>query len=76
MRSLLSRRVSHLAACITLVVGLTGASYARTTDSVPFSGIVKDTVGNILEGVEVLVVDKSASVTPVATVKSDDGGRL
>jgi hypothetical protein len=76
MRSLLSRQVSHLAAILGLVVGLSGAVHARPTEPVPISGIVKDTVGNLLEGVEVLVIDNSVSITPLATLKSDADGRF
>lgn len=76
MRNLLSRRVSHLAGILVLVVGLSAAVQARPTDPVPISGIVKDTLGNLIEGVEVLVIDKSASFSPVATLKSDGKGRF
>ena len=76
MRSLLSRRVSHLAAILVFVVGLPGASLARPAGPDPISGIVKDSVGNLLEGVEVLVIDKAASITPIATLKSDGNGRF
>jgi len=76
MRSLLSRRISHLVVSLALILGLSGASHALTTESAAFSGIVKDTVGNLVEGVEVLVVDKSTSLIPVVTVKSDAEGRF
>ena len=76
MRSLLSRRVSHLAALLVLVVALPGVSDASPAGPVPISGTVKDTVGNLLEGVEVLVIDKTTSITPIATLKSDAKGRF
>jgi hypothetical protein len=76
MRSLLSHRVSHLAACLILVAALPGVLDASPTGPAPIAGIVKDTVGNLLEGVEVLVIDKSVSITPVATLKSDGQGRF
>lgn len=76
MRSLLYGRVSHLAAILALVVGLSASVDARPTEPVSISGTVKDTVGNLLEGVEVLVIDKTASLTPLATLKSDGSGRF
>jgi hypothetical protein len=49
---------------------------AEASDSKAFTGTVRDTLGNLIEGVEVLVVARTSSLEPVATALSDREGRF
>jgi len=77
MRFLLSRRVSHLSVLLLILLCFgAGASSARTSETGSLSGVVKDSLGNLIEGVEVLLVEKTASLSPTAVARSDAEGRF
>lgn len=52
------------------------SSYALDATSAPLSGIVRDSVGNALGEVEVLVLGEPAPAAPVAVARTDERGRF
>lgn len=68
-----------IAACAIVVLcpALILPAIASTTDaSSRLAGSIKDSVGQVLDGVEILIVRRSAAVEPVAIASSDLWGRF
>ena len=61
-------------AVLVLVVSVASAAETSRVDS--FSGTVRDTLGNLIEGAEVLVVDRVDALDPIASGRSDVDGRF
>jgi len=70
MRGGLRRFPVAIAACF--VLSLVGAAPARDA----LSGMARDTLGNVLAGVEVLLVDPDLSSVPAAVARTDGAGRF
>lgn len=75
--SVLRSRLAAPWAVACLIVALatcTPTVAASGTDL--FVGTARDTIGNVLEGVEVLIASGTATIRPVAVTYSDDSGRF
>ena len=67
------RRIPSIAAvCGVACVALS----AQAAFVAPLSGSVRDTVGNVLSGVEVLVVETRGAASPLATTLSNRDGEF
>lgn len=66
---------SRAAACLLVAVAACIPSFA-TTGSDLLVGTARDTIGNLLEGVEVLVASGGTTMRPVAVAYSDRTGRF
>ncbi len=47
-----------------------------STDPLPLAGVVRDAAGNLLEGVQILVLSESRGLAPLARANTDAGGRF
>jgi hypothetical protein len=68
-----------LRTCLVAVIAAISIGPSVIADEPGFSGAVKDTAGNLLAGVEILVIVPSTSsdlVQPLATVRSNTEGRF
>jgi len=80
MSGLLARRAARstvglVLVCASLTLG-GSALAAGLGPTLDFSGQVRDTLGNVLDGVEVLILAPAPAVVPLAAVRSDVGGRF
>ncbi len=61
---------------LLVVPGSTGSSQVRAETTVPLTGIVRDSLGNALGEVQVLVLGDAAPAAPVAVARTDERGRF
>lgn len=59
-----------------LILMVSAASAAETSRVDAFSGTVRDTLGNLIEGAEVLVVDRVDALDPIASGRSNADGQF
>ncbi|MDH3628095.1 MAG: TonB-dependent receptor [Acidobacteriota bacterium] len=61
---------------LALAVMVLGSGPAHPANNPTFSGVIKDTIGNVVHGVEVLVVQPGGGPDPVAVGRSNRQGRF
>jgi len=70
------RFAARSAAVLILVLGVVSSLPVRASEPPALSGQVRDTVGNLLGGVEILFVDPDRASRPVAVTRSGRDGRF